>query len=139
MSNQEEIKAVEKIVREVWQHFLDKDPEGMLKLLHPDCTVWDVFQPELVTRKEMEAYVEKDFSQSAARGKLTFKIFNFTTEVWENSAICRFNSYHKYASPNPHEGYGRTTCILRRFKKEGWLLVHVHEGALPKGIPAIKE
>ena len=132
-----DITAVETHVKRVWECFLAQDPRGMLALLHPDCTVWDVFQPHLVTRRDMEAYVELDFTQSAARGKLTHRMSDFVTTVWGDTAICRFNSYHRYAPPNPHEGHGRTTCVLRRFADEGWLVVHVHEGALPSGIPPV--
>ena len=138
MSTEADTATVEAHVKRVWEYFLAQDPKNMLKLLHPNCTVWDVFQPELVTRRDIEAYVERDFSQSAARGKLTHRMSNFVTTVWNDTAICRFNSYHRYEPPNPHEGHGRTTCVLRRFPSQGWLVVHVHEGALPDGIPPIK-
>lgn len=132
-----EVAAVESQVKKVWERFLAQDPRGMLELMHPDCTVWDVFQPDLVTRRDMEAYVDRDFKQSAARGKLTLTMFNYVTAVWGDAAICRFNTTHSYAPPNPHTGKGRTTCVLRRFPDKGWLLVHVHEGALPEGIPPL--
>ena len=133
-----DIAAVEARVRAVWDRFVAKDPKGMLQLLHPDCTVWDVFQPDLVTRRDIEAYVDLDFAQSAARGKLTHWMENFVTTVWGDAAICRFNAGHTYDPPNPHQGRGRTTCVLRRFPDAGWLVVHVHEGALPTGIPPIE-
>ncbi|MDX2225243.1 MAG: DUF4440 domain-containing protein [Rhodospirillaceae bacterium] len=138
MSIATERRAVERHVRKIWDRFVAQDPAGMLKLMHPDCTVWDVFQPDLVTRREMEAYVARDYAQSAARGKLTFRMFDFVTTVWGDAAICRFNSYHRYAPPNAHEGYGRTTCVLRKYPRQGWLVVHVHEGELPTGIPPLK-
>ncbi len=139
MSNQDEIDAVEAHVKQIWDHFVAQDPKSMLAMLHPECTVWDVFQPQLVTRRDMEEYVERDFSQSAARGKLTFEQFDFVTTVWGDAAICRFNSYHKYDPPGAHEGRGRTTCVLRKFPDEGWLVVHVHEGRLPTGIPPLEQ
>ena len=136
MADEADVSAVEAHVKSVWERFLAQDSAGMLELLHPECTVWDVFQPDLVTRRDLEAYVAVDFKQSAARGELTHRMSNFVTAVWDDTAICRFNSYHRYAPPNPHEGHGRTTCVLRRFPDKGWLVVHVHEGVLPTGIPA---
>ena len=140
MTEQADVTAhVEDRVRQVWQRFVDQDPKGMLDLLHPDCTVWDIFQPNLVTRRDMEAYVEKDFSQSAARGTLTFDMGPITTSVWGDAALCRFVSSFDYGPPNPAKGTGRITCVLRRFPDEGWLLVHVHEGHVPDGIPPLSE
>ncbi len=139
MSNDQEIIAdIEERVRDVWRRFADQNPQGMLDLLHPSCTVCDIFQPDLVTRREMEAYVEKDFSQSAARGQLTYHMFPMTTSVWGDAAICRFLLHFKYDPPNPAEGTGRITCVLRNFPDDGWLLVHVHEGHVPEGIPPIE-
>ncbi len=138
MSDETEIEAVEKVVRQVWEHFFAQEPDKMLALMHADCTVWDVFQPDLVTKHDMEAYVAGDYEQSAARGSLTVKQSNFLTTVWGDAATCRFNAYHKYEPPGAHEGRGRTTCVLRKFPDEGWLLVHVHEGALPEGIPSLE-
>ena len=126
MSYQTEINEVENVVRKVWQHFLAQEPDKMLALMHADCTVWDVFQPDLVTKHDMQAYVAGDYEQSAARGSLMFEQSDFLTSVWGNTAICRFNSYHRYEPPGAHEGRGRTTCVLRKFPEEGWLLVHVH-------------
>ena len=131
-----EVAAVESRVRAVWDRFVAQDPKGMLALLHPECTVWDVFQPNLVTKADIEAYVARDFEQSSARGKLHHRMDNFRTTVWGDFAICRFNAWHRYEPPNPHEGHGRTTCVLRKFPDRGWLLVHVHEGARPTGIPS---
>jgi len=135
----EDIKQVEAHVRSVWDCFSNQDPQGMLALLHTDCTVWDVFQPDLVTKREMEAYVTEDFSQSAARGKLTREMNNFVISVWDDTAVCRFTSSYSYAPPNPASGRGRTTCVLRRFPDLGWLVMHVHEGHRPDGIPPISE
>ena len=140
MSDQQEIIAlIEDRVRQVWQRFAEQDPQGMLELLHPDCTVWDIFQPDLVTRRDMEAYVEKDFSQSAARGPLTYHMDPMTTTAWGDAAICRFLLHFKYDPPHPAEGSGRITCVLRHFPDDGWLLVHVHEGHVPEGIPPLEE
>ena len=49
------------------------------------------------------------------------------------------NTSYTYEPPNAISGRGRTTCVLRKFPDKGWLVVHVHEGALPQGIPPIGE
>ena len=134
----QDIAAVEAVVRAVWARFLAHDKDGMLALLDERCTVWDVFEPDLVTKATMRAYVDGDYDQKAKRGALTFRQSNFVTDVWGDMALVRFNSFAEYAPPNPHKGEGRTTVVLRRFA-EGWRLVHVHEGRLPTGVPPIVE
>ncbi|MDA0367196.1 MAG: nuclear transport factor 2 family protein [Proteobacteria bacterium] len=134
----QDIAAVEAVVRAVWARFLAHDKDGMLALLDERCTVWDVFEPDLVTKATMRAYVDGDYDQKAKRGALTFRQSNFVTDVWSDMALVRFNSFAEYAPPNPHKGEGRTTVVLRRIA-EGWRLVHVHEGRLPIGVPPIVE
>lgn len=134
-----DVVAVEALVHRVWERFLDQDPEGMLACLHPDCTVWDIFQPQLVRASTMRDYVAADYEQSAARGKLAHTWSDFTTNVWGDAAIVRFFTDFEYQPPNPLTGKGRISVILRRFPDKGWLVVHVHEGTLPEGIPEIAE
>lgn len=134
----EEIATVERVVKAVWERFLAHDKEGMLELMDESCTVWDVFQPELVTKATMRTYVDGDYEQKSKRGKLTFRQDNFVTDVWDDVALVRFNSFAEYAPPNPYKGAGRTSVVLRRLNGE-WRLVHVHEGHLPKGVPPITE
>ena len=135
MDNRLEIKAVEKVVKNVWNKFSQQDPNGMLELLDEECTVWDIFQPDLVNKKSMKAYIDIDFRQSAQRGLLTYQMNDMYTTVWENSAICRFLMDFEYQAPNATKGVGRITVVLRKFPTKGWKLVHVHEGMLPSGIP----
>ena len=134
-----DIAAAEAVVRRAWDRFVAQDPQGMLACLHPDCTVWDVFQPQLVRAATMLDYVAADYEQSAARGKLTRTWGEFVTDVWDDVAIVRFYAQFSYAPPNALEGKGRTTVVLRRFPDRGWLMVHVHEGSLPAGVPEITE
>jgi ketosteroid isomerase-like protein len=132
-----DITDIETRVRSIWAKFAAQDPKGMLALLHDDVTIWDIFQPGLVTKREMAAYIDSDFKQSAARGKLTYTMDKFVTSVWGDAAICRFYLSFTYDPPNPTKGTGRITCVLRKFPDQGWLVVHVHEGHLPGGIPPI--
>ena len=133
----DESQAVEHVVRRIWERFAAQDPRGMLEMLHPTATIWDVFQPALVTRRELDAYVGSDYAQSAARGRLTYTIDDVVTTVWGDAAICRFYLGYAYEPPNPIAGRSRNTCVLRKFPKNGWLVVHVHEGEVPTGIPPV--
>jgi ketosteroid isomerase-like protein len=110
----------------------------MLDCLHEEATVWDIFQPQLVTRRELEAYVASDFEQSASRGPLSMKLRDFVTTVWGGCAIVRFYLDYRYAPPNETHGNGRITCVLRHCGQRGWLVVHVHEGHVPAGIPPLQ-
>ena len=134
----EDIAAVEAVVRDIWDKFIAHDKEGMLAHLDESCTVWDVFEPDLITKATMRAYVDGDYEQKSKRGELTFRQFDFVTDVWGDMALVRFNSSAEYAPPNPFKGEGRTSVVLRRFP-EGWRVVHVHEGRMPTGIPPITE
>ncbi|MSO65680.1 MAG: nuclear transport factor 2 family protein [Alphaproteobacteria bacterium] len=129
-------RAVRATVEEVWDRFLRRDPQGMLRLIRPECTIWDVFQPDLVSRATLEQYVAKDFAQSQARGRLTHTLSDFVIDIWGDTALTRFYIDYEYQSPNAHRGRLRVSVVLRRFA-EGWRFVHVHEGAIPTGVPPI--
>lgn len=132
----EDIAAVEAVVRDIWACFVADDKAGMLAHLDENCTVWDVFEPALVRKQAMLEWVDDDYEQKNKRGELTLRQSNFVTDVWDDMAIVRFNSFAEYAPPNPHKGEGRTTVVLRKFPS-GWRAVHVHEGRMPTGIPPI--
>lgn len=134
-----DVGAVEALVRRVWERFAAQDPDGMLACMDAACTVWDVFQAHLVRAATMREYVAVDYEQSAARGALTYSMRDFVTDVWGDAAIVRFYLDFAYEAPNALSGGARITCVLRRFADGGWLVVHVHEGALPAGVPEITE
>jgi len=136
MAKEADIEAVRAVVEAVWRHFADQDPDAMLALLHDSCTIWDIFQPDLVTKRSLTDYVEKDFDQSAARGALTYSMHDFKIDLWDDTALARFYLTFDYQPPNPTAGTGRITVVLRRFP-EGWRFVHVHEGHVPEGIPPL--
>ena len=137
MTSDTDIADVRSVLEAVWRHFAEQDPEAMLDLLHDSCTIWDIFQPALVTRSSLADYVRKDFDQSAARGRLSYAMSDFTIDVWDDTALARFYLTYDYQPPNPAAGTGRITVVLRRFPA-GWRLVHVHEGQVPAGIPPVE-
>jgi ketosteroid isomerase-like protein len=136
MSDPKEEKAVQAVLEQVWAHFAAQNPSAMLDLLHETCTIWDIFQPQLVKKSSMTEYVAADFDQSAARGTLTYEMTDFVIDVWGDVALARFYLTYDYEAPNPTAGKGRITVVLRRFP-EGWRCVHVHEGQIPGGIPPV--
>ena len=136
MSVNHDAADVKAVLEQVWAHFADQDPGAMLELLHESCTIWDIFQPQLVDKASLETYVTADFDQSAARGKLTYEMHDFTIDIWDDTALARFYLTYDYQPPNPTSGTGRITVVLRRYP-EGWRFVHVHEGHVPGGIPPI--
>ena len=138
MASEDKVEEVRAVVEAVWRHFAEQDPGSMMGLLHDSCTIWDIFQPDLVNKASLQAYVDKDFDQSAARGKLTYSMDDFAIDVWGDTALARFYLTFDYQPPNPTAGTGRITVVLRRFP-EGWRFVHVHEGHLPQGIPPIDD
>ena len=138
MTSEADIAQVREVLEAVWRHFAEQNPEAMMSLLHDSCTIWDIFQPHLVSKRDLAEYVKTDFDQSAARGKLTYSMHDFAIDVWDNTALARFYLTYDYQPPNPASGTGRITVVLRRFP-QGWRFVHVHEGHVPAGIPPVDE
>ena len=135
MTASDDRAEVQQTLEAVWRHFANQDPEAMMALLHESCTIWDIFQPQLVNKATLETYVEADFDQSAARGALSYTMDDFKIDIWDDTALARFYLRYVYEPPGATSGTGRITVVLRRFA-EGWRLVHVHEGQVPEGIPA---
>jgi hypothetical protein len=137
MAGRNDVADVRRVLEAVWRHFADQEPDAMMALLHDSCTIWDIFQPALVTKSSLTDYVAEDFDQSAARGKLTYSMEDFVIDVWGDTALARFYLTYDYQPPNPAAGTGRITVVLRRFPA-GWRFVHVHEGQVPSGIPPLE-
>ena len=88
----------------------------MLDLLHDSCTIWDIFQPDLVKKSSMTDYVAADFDQSAARGQLTYEMTDYVIDIWGDVALARFYLTYDYQAPNPTAGKGRITRWRRTIK-----------------------
>jgi ketosteroid isomerase-like protein len=126
-------------IRAMFDHFAQHRPDQVEASLHPDCTVWDVFTPQLIQGKEeRDRFHAADQAQAQARGKLTFSVDEPVTTVWGDTAVARYYLRFSYAPPNPAEGVVRITSVLRR-SGDRWLIVHHHEGLLPSGVPPITE
>ena len=111
----------------------------MEDLLHDECTLWDLFEPELITGKtEREAFHERDRTQSMARGPLSISIEPLKLDVYNEVAIARYWLEFNYEPPNATSGRVRITDVLLR-TPGGWRIVHHHEGLAPAGVPPISE
>jgi hypothetical protein len=135
MSNQTAAHSVEAAIRAMFQKFADHDPEGVEAALHANCTVWDLFVPELIVGREARRkFHADDQAQAQARGALTWSIDTPVIDVWGDTAIARYYLRFSYEPPFPVSGVVRITSVLRR-DGEGWVIVHHHEGLLPSGVP----
>ena len=127
------------LIQGVFDSFADRDVQGMEDVLHEECTVWDLFEPELIEgREEREAFHERDKTQSMARGALRISIDPLKLDVYDDVAVARYWLEFDYEPPNATSGRVRITDVLLR-TPSGWLIVHHHEGMAPPGVPPITE
>ena len=72
MSDEEQIWTV---VRSIFESFAARSEAGIEGRLADDCTVWDVFEPELIRgRQERDAFHARDRAQSEARGSFSWQL-----------------------------------------------------------------
>jgi ketosteroid isomerase-like protein len=126
-------------IRRMFDGFCAHSAEGVEAALHEDCTVWDVFLPQLIHGKANRLkYHAADQAQSQARGPLTLTVDEPVTSVWGDTALARYYLRFDYAPPNPTSGVVRITSVLRR-ENGRWSIVHHHEGMVPGGVPPIRD
>ncbi len=132
-SLQEEIEAV---IRGIFDAFQNHDPAGIEAGMHPAATVWDVFVPKLFRgAAERAEFHAADQKQMQSRGALTLTIDPPIVDAWgEDTAIAKVTLSFAYEPPNATSGTVRITDVLRKIDGR-WLVVHHHEGMLPKGVP----
>jgi ketosteroid isomerase-like protein len=128
---------VARAITAMFQKFADHDPEGVEAALHENCTVWDLFVPELIVgREQRRKFHAADQAQAQARGPLDWSIEPPLIDVWGDTAIARYVLRFSYQPPNAVSGVVRITSVLRR-QETGWLIVHHHEGLAPGGVPPV--
>ncbi len=135
----DEQSIIEARIRRMFEDFVDHDADAVESALHEDCTVWDVFVPDLIMGKETRlAYHQADQAQSQARGPLDLRVEMLRTDVWDDFALSRYLVRFDYQPPNATAGVVRITTVLRRIEGE-WVIVHHQEGMIPAGVPPIDE
>lgn len=139
MSQTDAAREVADAIRFMFREFAEHRPEGIENTLHPDCTVWDVFLPQLIQGKENRVkYHAADQAQSQARGPLTLTIDEPVVSVWGDTALARYYLNFVYEPPNAVSGSVRISSVFRR-EHGRWLIVHHHEGIVPTGVPPTDE
>lgn len=130
-----EERAIVELIRGIYQAFADGDVHRIEDALAPECTVWDVFTPELIRgREERARFHAADQAQMRARGLLSWNLNQPEVEVWGDTAVARYLLDFEYRPPRPFAGRVRITDVLRR--RDGrWQVVHHHEGLVPTGPP----
>jgi ketosteroid isomerase-like protein len=128
---------VQAVIVDMFRAFVEHRPADIERALHPDCTIWDVFVPDLIQgRANRDRYHAADQAQSQARGTLTLNTDGYVISVWGDTALARYYVRFHYEAPNAVAGVVRITTVMRR-EAGHWLIVHHQEGMLPTGVPPI--
>lgn len=115
--------------------FAAHDPAGVEAALDPDCTIWDVFVPELIVGREARlAFHEADRAQSVSRGPLRLERGQPKIDVWGEIGLARYILSFEYEAPNAVSGRVRISTVFRRSETGAWRIVHHHEGLAPTGV-----
>ena len=123
-------------IRTIFESFAARDESAIENQLHQACTVWDVFEPELIEgREQRRAFHQRDRSQSESRGPLTWELIPLRMDRYRDLAVARYYLDFDYQPPNATAGRVRITDVLRQVDGR-WVVVHHHEGLSPSGPPA---
>ena len=123
------------LIRGIYQAFAEGRLAAIEEALAQECTVWDVFTPELIRgRGERARFHAADQAQMRARGPLRWQLGEPLVDVWGDVAVARYVLDFEYQPPRALAGSVRVTDVLRRLEGR-WLIVHHHEGVVPSGPP----
>jgi ketosteroid isomerase-like protein len=124
-------------IRQIYESFSERDEHGIDSVLSDDCTVWDVFEPQLIRgREERDAFHERDKAQSMARGPFSWALVPVELDIHSDLAIARYYLDFEYQPPGATRGRVRITSILK-LSHGVWQVVHHHEGLSPSGPPPL--
>ena len=125
------------MVRSIFESFAARSEAGIESRLADDCTVWDVFEPELIRgRQQRDAFHARDRAQSEARGSFSWQLVPLEASLFGDTAIARYYLDFEYQPPGAAAGRVRITDVMRR-TPNGWQIVHHHEGLSPDGAPPL--
>lgn len=133
--------AVAALVRRIFDSYLSFSPELLEQCDTSDCTIWDLFERDLVrggpaARAEFR---KKDMTDSQRRGPLSIVVKNpIIVDGWNDVAFARYYLDYEFQAPGALKGEVRITTIARKIDGE-WRRVHHHEGAVPSGRPTFAE
>jgi len=125
------------LVHRIFDSYLKFDPELLERCDAPECTIWDLFEPDLVRGgpKARAEFRKKDMTESQQRGPLSIDIEEPVVDVWGDFAVARYYLNYEFQPPGALKGRVRITTVARRIDGE-WRRVHHQEGAVPSGRPA---
>jgi len=125
------------IIRSMFESFAARSETGIESRLADDCTVWDVFEPELIRgREQRDAFHARDRAQSEARGPFSWNLVPLELSLFGDIAVARYYLDFEYQPPGAAAGRVRITDVLRS-SEHGWQIIHHHEGLSPQGIPPL--
>jgi ketosteroid isomerase-like protein len=139
-SEETDKKAVAQLVHRVFNSYQQFDPELLDQCDTPECTIWDLFEPDLVhgSSAARAEFRKKDMSDSRQRGPLSINIEEPVVDVWGDFAVARYYLDYEFKSPGALKGRVRITTVARRINGE-WRRVHHHEGVVPTGRPPLTD
>jgi ketosteroid isomerase-like protein len=139
-SEETDKKAVVQLVHRVFNSYQQFDPELLDKCDAPECTIWDLFEPDLVRggSSARAEFRKKDMSDSRQRGPLSINIEAPVVDVWGDFAVARYYLDYAFKPPGALEGRVRITTVARRIDGE-WRRLHHHEGIVPTGRPPLTD
>lgn len=135
-STDQDKRDVVALVHRIFDSYMKFDPELLEQCDAPECTIWDLFEPDLVrggpaARAEFR---KKDMTESQQRGPLTIDIEEPVVDVWGDFAVARYYLDFEFQPPGELKGRVRITTVARRIDGQ-WRRVHHQEGAVPAGRP----
>jgi ketosteroid isomerase-like protein len=135
-NTEEDKRAVAALVRRVFDSYQKFDPALLDQCDAPECTIWDLFEPDLVRggRAGRAEFRKKDMTDSQQRGPLSIDIEEPVVDVWGDFAVARYYLDYEFKAPGALKGRVRITTVARRIDGE-WRRVHHHEGVVPTGRP----
>jgi ketosteroid isomerase-like protein len=135
-SEEQDKRDVVALVHRIFDSYLKFDPELLEQCDAPECTIWDLFEPDLVRGgpKARAEFRKKDMTESQQRGPLTIDIEEPVVDVWGDFAVARYYLDYEFQPPGALQGRVRITTVARRIDGE-WRRVHHQEGEVPTGRP----
>ncbi|MEV4091508.1 YybH family protein [Streptosporangium saharense] len=121
-------EAVWAVITAMYEAYLRGDRPGIDRLLHPEATIWDSAEQVLITSREQLEKV-RDARPQDGPAETGIGVHDQVVDVWGDTALARYLLRVDLAGSAPE--IVRTTAVLRRSADGGWLIVHLHENALP--------
>ena len=139
-SEDQDKQAVAQLVHRIFDSYQQFDPELVDQCDAPECTIWDLFEPDLVRggSAARAEFRKKDMSDSQKRGSLSIDIEEPVVDVWGDFAVARYYLDYEFQPPGALKGRVRITTVARRIDGE-WRRVHHHEGVVPTGRPPLSD